>query len=76
MTGAVYDIGHGHGGSGFVPGARPRHLRTIVIAAVVLVLIWTVKKSPLFREHVSEPAALPTFQPSSSKPWKLDGSTG
>lgn len=53
MTVAGNEHGH-HGGIGFLPGARSRHLRTMVVAGVLLVLIWTIKKSPLFREHVSD----------------------
>lgn len=30
-------------------------MRTMVFAGVMLVLIWTIKKSALFKEHVSSP---------------------
>lgn len=47
-----------HGSTGFVPGSRSRSMRTMVFAGVMLVLIWTIKKSALFKEHVSIPAYL------------------
>lgn len=46
--------GHDHlGAAGLLPGSRSRQMRTLVVAGVLLVLIWTIKKSPLFRDHVS-----------------------
>lgn len=40
---------------GHLPGGRSRNMRTLIIAGFLLILIWTIKKSPMFQAHVSLP---------------------
>lgn len=44
---------------GHLPGGRSRNMRTLIIAGVILILIWTIKKSPLFQAQVSFAGAPP-----------------
>lgn len=49
----LHDYNHHNHGSALLLGTRGRHMRTLAIAGVLLVLVWVIKQTPLFHQHVS-----------------------